>query len=151
MQLLTCKHCQSSSYIKRGKIRGKQSYSCNSCHRTFVQGDLRQRSTPESRALAVLLYGSGKASLRFIAKLLNVSAPTVIYWLSKLDKQLPEPKVDQVLKEVEFDEMWHFINKKNNKYGYGEQWTVLPVKPLHGLLGIVLLKASKSSSQSSPV
>ena len=151
MNKLICKHCGQDQFIKFGKSKEKQRYKCKHCKRTFTQGDARFRSNERGRALAVLLYGSGKCSLRFIAKLLQVSAPTVIYWLRKNVEAFPLPEINDSLREVEFDEMWHFITEKNKKYGSGEQWTVLPVKPSDGTLGIVLLKASESSLGNSPI
>lgn len=53
--------------------------------------------------------------------------------------------VDSDIKEIQFDEMWHFIGKKNESYGSGEPWIVIEVKPLDGLSAIVLLKRSDNS------
>jgi len=60
---------------------------------------------------------------------------------------LPEPSVDSEIKEVEIDEMWHFLNKKNEKYGSGEHWIAVQIKPSDGLLAIVLLKQLKNSTK----
>ncbi|MCG8340049.1 MAG: hypothetical protein MI674_02075, partial [Cytophagales bacterium] len=117
-----CKHCKGHTSIKSGQVRGKQRYQCKTCKRTFVRGDERKKGTPQLQALATLLYGSGKCSLRFIGKLLKVSAPTIINWITNFGESLPEPPISEQLKEVELDEMWHFIAKKNKKYGSGEQW-----------------------------
>jgi len=60
----------------------------------------------------VVLYGRGKSSYRFIAKLFKVSPTAVQKWIKKTAYDLPEPEVDPGLKGVEFDEMWHFLDKK---------------------------------------
>ena len=108
-------------------------------------GDKREKVTPEGKALAVLLYGRGKSSYGFIAKLFKVSRVAVLKWIRNVASRLPEPVIGEGIKEIQVDEMWHFINKKNKKYGSGERWIVLPIKPSGGLLAIVLLKPLKSS------
>jgi len=59
-----------------------------------------------------VLYGRGKSSYRFLAKLFKVSPPAVQKWIKSAADRVPEPEVDPGLKEVEFDEMWHFLDKK---------------------------------------
>jgi IS1 family transposase len=66
----------------------------------------------EVKALAVLLYGRGKASYGFIAKLFGVTPVSVMRWFKEISGRLPQPVVDSTLREVEFDEMWHFLHKK---------------------------------------
>lgn len=143
MEIL-CKNCGSDQNQKNGKVRGKQRFKCKTCGMNFVLGDQREKVTPEGKALAVLLYGRGKSSYGFIAKLFNVSRTAVLKWIRQVGSRLPEPDIDQGIKEVRFDEMWHFLNEKNENYGSGGPWIVLQTKPLDGLLGIVLLKRFKN-------
>jgi hypothetical protein len=53
--------------------------------------------------------------------------------------------MDGDIEDVQLDEMWHFINKKNKKYGSGEPWIALQTGQSDGILGIVLLKPLKNS------
>ena len=62
------------------------------------------------------MYGSGKASYRMIARLFNVSRSAVLFWIGS---KLPEPVIDTEIEEVSIDEMWHFLNKKKEKFGSG--------------------------------
>jgi transposase-like protein len=142
---IICKNCGSNHCTKNGKVRDKQRYRCKSCQYNFVVGDQREKAGPEAKALAVLLYSTGKSSYGFISKLFNVSRTAVLKWIRNVARCLPEPTIDGQIKEVQIDEMWHFINEKNKSYGYGEPWIVLQIKPLVGLLAIVLLKPLKSS------
>jgi transposase-like protein len=142
---IICKECGSIHFSKNGKVRGKQRYRCKICGYNFVMGDQREKVRPEGKALAVLLYSTGKSSYGFISKLFNVTRPAVLKWIKNVAQRLPEPTIDSDIKEVQIDEMWHFINQKNKNYGYGEPWIVLETKPLDGLLAIVLLKPLKSS------
>lgn len=144
-----CKNCGSEIYSKNGKVRNKQRYKCKACGNNFIVGDEREKVRPEGKALAVLLYSTGKSSYGFISKLFKVSRPGVLKWIRKIAQRLPEPTIDSSIKEVQFDEMWHFINKKNKSCGCGEPWIVVETKPLDGLLAIVLIKPLKSSTKNS--
>ena len=94
------------------------------------------------------MYGSGKASYGMIARLFKVSRSAVLYWIRSMGSKLPEPVVESEIVEVSLDEMWHFIKKKNEKFGYGQQWIAVTTKPYFdyaqqpsdGLLAIVMLK-----------
>jgi transposase len=138
MQDIVCKKCGGSRYVKSGFIRGNQRYKCNDCGFNFKLGDNRGKIKPEAKALGLLMYGSGKASYGMIARLFNVSRPAVLYWIRSMDSKLPEPVVDTEIEEVSIDEMWHFLNKKNERFGYGGQWTAVTTKPSDGLLAIVM-------------
>jgi hypothetical protein len=47
---------------------------------------------------------------------------------------------------VQLDEMWHFINNKKQKFGFGEPPAVIQTGRSDGILGIVLLKTLKNST-----
>ena len=145
--MIICKKCSSTKFVKNGKVREKQRYRCLECKLNFIVGDKRGKIRPEAKALGLLLYGSGKASYGMIARLFKVSRAAVLYWVRTIGKELPKPEIDSSIQEVMIDEMWHFISKKNKKYGFGEPWIVLETKPLDGLLAIVMLKHFKSSTK----
>ena len=113
----------------------------------FKFGDNRGKIKPEAKALGLLLYGSGKASYGMIARLFNVSRSAVLYWIRSMGSRLPEPVIEPEIAEVSIDEMWHFINKKNEKYGYGGQWIAVTTRPSDGLLAIVMLRHSESCTK----
>ena len=140
MQEIICKKCGSSHCVKSGYIRYNQRYMCMDCGCNFKMGDNRGKVKPEAKALALLLYGSGKASYGMIARLLNVSRSTVLYWIRTMGSKLPEPILDADIDAVSIDEMWHFINKKNEKFVCGGQWTAVTTRQSDGLLAIVMLK-----------
>ncbi len=143
---ITCKECGSDKHVKAGKVRDKQRYKCKTCGLYYVMGDERVKVSSSGKALAILLYGSGKASYGFIARLFNVTRPAVLKWVRKYAGDLPEPSLNGDIEHVQLDEMWHFINKKNRKYGSGEPWTVIQTGQSDGILGIVLLKPLKNST-----
>lgn len=141
---ISCKDCGSFKIVRNGKARRHQRYKCKSCGLSFIEGDRRQKTPIEAQALAVLLYGMGKSSYGFIAKLFKVSRTAVYQWIRNFCEDIPPPIVPEGDYDLEFDEMWHFINSKKTNSGYGKQWIVLKGEPLPGLLAIVMLKPSKN-------
>jgi len=146
---MVCKKCYSEQYVKNGITRSKQRYKCKCCGYTFVFGDQREKVSSEDRALAILLYGRGKASYGFIAKLLKVSSVAVMKWVRREADRLPDPDIALSIQEVSFDEMWHFVNKKKKNYGFGGLWSAFEIPPSAGVSEIVLLQHSENSSKSS--
>jgi transposase len=69
------------------------------------------------KALAVLLYALGNASLGNIARLLGVSDVAVRKWIRAEARTLPEPVVQGDLPVVTLHEMWHFVQKKPSALG----------------------------------
>ena len=116
---IRCKQCGHNKSTKNELVREQQRYKRKSCGCNFVIGDKREKVPPEGKALAVLLYGRGKSSYGFISKLFNVSRVAVLKWIRNVASRLPESDISDSIQEVQVDEMWHFINKKNKKYGYG--------------------------------
>lgn len=144
---IVCKRCEGENITKNGFVHGVQRYRCKSCGCNFVPGDNRIKpNTAIKRAFAVLLYSQGKGSYGFIAKLFGVTRPAVLKWIRQAAAQLPEPQVPATIKEMEFDEMWHFIGEKKQKYGLSKRWIVLQCEPSPGLLAVVMLQPSSDST-----
>jgi len=140
MQAIVCKRCGNSRCVRSGYICCNQRYKCNGCGCNFKLGDNREKIKPEAKALGLLMYGSGKASYGMIARLFKVSRSAVLYWIRSMGSKLPEPVIDTEIEEVRIDEMWHFLNKKNEKFGCGEPCVAVTTRPSDGLLAIVMLK-----------
>src|SRR5262245_6436322 len=116
--MIACKHCQETRTVKNGFVRGKQRYRCQACGYNFVVGDERHTHTTEvKKALCIILYSLGKASFGFMAKLLGVSRTTTYYWIRQAAAATDEPAIATNIQEIEFDEMWHFIQAKKEKSG----------------------------------
>ena len=155
MSKIVCKKCGSDSIVMNGKVRYQQRYHCKPCGCNFIVGDKREKFSPPARALAILLYGRGKASyactLRstsgFIAKLFRVSPVAVMKLIKREADKIPDPMIDSSIKEVSFDEMWHFIEQKKTSYGSGGQWSAVEIRQLGGVSAIVLLKHSEISTK----
>ena len=141
-----CKYCGSEKTQKSGKIRGKQRYKCKDCGKNFLETDGRiKETTIAKRALAVMLYTFSKASYNFLAKkIFHCSPTTVMNWIKKASAEVKMPEITEDIKEIEFDEMWHFIGSKKTKNGSLKQWIVKQEKLLPGLRVIAILQPLKN-------
>jgi transposase-like protein len=112
-----CKKCEGEKIIKSGKVRGHQRYQCKKCGHHFILQDARSKSkNAAKKALCVLFYGLGKASFRMLGKIFG-HPPSIIYrWIRKEMDALPDLAIPGDIKEMEFDEMWHFVGQKNKKW-----------------------------------
>lgn len=140
--MVACKNCCGEKVVKSGFVRGKQRFKCKSCGCNFVDGDGRQIYSAEAKATAMLMYGMCKASYGMIAKLFKTSRTMVYHWVKQFGKSLPEPEISENIRDIEFDEMWHFVNQKKTKSGSGKRWIVARGELSHGLSVIVMLKHS---------
>jgi len=50
-----------------------------------------------------------------LAKIFETWPSVVYYWICQVENALSETKISDKIQEIEFDEMWHFIQKKANK------------------------------------
>jgi len=124
----SCKKCGSPSFVKNGIVRGLQRYRCQNCGCNFTATPKRGRSQA-TKALAVLLYSLGKASFRWLGKLLGVSDVSVYRWVRQAAEALPEPQVREEIREMELDELWHFLHAKKTSAGFGK-----PMIVAHGVV-----------------
>ena len=111
--MYACKNCQSEKVVKNGIIRQKQRYKCKECGYNFVVGDDRTSpKMPAMKALCVLFYCLGKASYNMLGKLLGRDRSLIYRWIREAGLNMTEPEINGEITEIEFDEMWHFIQKK---------------------------------------
>ena len=114
-----CKNCGSEHAVKNGRVRGKQRYRCKECSFNFVEGDARtNEKIAAKKAMLVLLYSLGKASFNLLARIFDTWPSQVYRWVLQEGLSLPEQKVSAAIKEMEFDEMWHFIKSKKQALGH---------------------------------
>ncbi len=133
-----CKGCGSIERTKDGIVRGKQRYKCKDCGCHYTE--TAPQGKPEAmKSLAVLMYSLGKSSYGWIGRLLGVSNVAVFKWIKKAAQSIPEPEVREDVKEMELDEMWHFIESKKRKFGSGRPMTVISGDVSPGVSAIVIL------------
>jgi transposase len=120
-----CKHCGFEESVKHGRARGKQRYRCKQCGLHFVEGDGRvKENLAAKKAMAVVLYSLAKASFGMLGKVFGVSRALTYRWVREAAEALPGFEVRGDIKEMEFDEMWHFIGSKKQALGHqsGGSW-----------------------------
>ena len=120
---MKCGKCGRENCVKTGFNHGKQRYKCKKCGRQFTQTEDKNAT---KRAFALYLYVVG-LSMNAIARMFEVEPSTVLYWVRNFALKVyekPTPEGDVV---VELDEMWHFLESKKLKFGYGRHIAALPV------------------------
>ena len=143
---MDCRYCGSEKTYKSGIIREKQRYKCKDCGKNFLETDGRiKETTIAKRALAVMLYTFSKASYNFLAKkIFHCSPTTIMNWIKKASSEVKMPEITNDIREIEFDEMWHFIGSKKTKNGSSKLLIVNQEKLLPGLRVTVMLQPLKN-------
>ena len=131
--MVACKKCGSENIVKSGVVGGKQRFRCKNCGYNFRTGDNRtNEKIAAKKALCILLYAMGKGSFRMLGKILQIKHTLVYRWIKEYGENLPEPKVPNDVKEIEFDEVWHFVGLKKTSYGFLRQLIEVHEKQLPG-------------------
>ena len=81
-------------------------------------------------------------------KLFKTSPSTVMNWIRKAGLEAKDPEISGDIKEIEFDEMWHFINSKKTRNGYSKRLIVARGELLPGLQASVILRPSENFTKS---
>jgi transposase len=146
--MATCKKCGSKKSVKSGIVAGKQRYTCKVCGCNFREGDRRtNEKIIAKKALCVLLYAMAKGSFRMIGRLLNIDHTLVYRWIRSFGEMLPEQEVSGEIKQMEFDEMWHYIIKKKESFGSLKPLTVIQGELWHGCSAVVILRHFEDSTR----
>jgi len=97
------------------------------------------------KAMCVILYSLGKGSYNMLAKIFN-TWPSLIYrWITEAGVKLPAQEVSGAIREMEFDEMHHFINSKKTSFGLSKPLTVAHGELWPGCSAVVILQLSEDS------
>ena len=121
-----CKNCKSEKVVKAGKVRGKQRYKCKDCGYFFVHGDGRTNEKIAAlKALCVLIYSLGKGSYNMMGKLFGRNRSLIYRWIREAGLNTDEPTISGEIKQIEFDEMWHFIQSKKENFGSSKPLTAV--------------------------
>jgi transposase len=141
-----CPKCSSPQASKNGHVQAVQRWKCQArdCGYEFTRTTPRGEPAAK-KALALLLYSMGRASYGIIARLLQVSRVTVYRWVRQSASQMPEPTIPLDIKEIEFDEMWHYLGSKKTSAGSGKLWTVVHGELSPGSSVVVMLPPSAGS------
>ena len=138
-----CKNCGAKRTVKNGVVAGRQRYHCKECGYNFREGDNRtNEKVAAKKALCVLLYAMAKGSFRMMGRILQLDHSLVYRWIREYGEALPEPKVSGDIEQMEFDEMWHFIQSKKENFGSSKPLTVAQGELWPGCSAVVILQHS---------
>ena len=145
---IICKNCNKSTIVKNGMVRNKQRYKCKSCGYNFILGDERTNEKVIAlKALVVLLYALAKGSYNMLGKIFDRDRSLIYRWIKEAGLSFDDPPVDGEIKEIEFDEMWHFVNSKKTNFGSLKPLIVAQGKLSHGFSVVVMLQHSGDSTK----
>jgi IS1 family transposase len=126
MYEICCPNCQSTCCKKNGHIHnGKQNYRCKVCGRQFVL-DKQQKIIPQYIKILIRKALLERNSLRGICRIFSVSLTWLLGYLVEIFSELPDDLnfrphnshhkgILLYSLEVEMDEMWSFVQHKDNK------------------------------------
>ena len=142
-----CKNCKSENTVKSGKVRGKQRFKCKECGYNFVIGDGRTNEKIAAlKALCVLFYSLGKGSYNMLGKLLGRNRSLIFRWIREAGLNTEEPAINEEITQIEFDEMWHFIQSKKENFGSSKPLTAVAGELLPGFSVVVIAQPSDVST-----
>ncbi len=125
---MTCPHCPARA-IKHGRNRnGSQRWRCKSCGRTFSEErrpPLSRMRIPEEKAVLALSLLAEGCSIRSAARLTGLEKKTVLSLLllagGKCRRILDERIRDVPCNQVQLDEIWTDVYKKQRRLGRGDR------------------------------
>jgi IS1 family transposase/transposase-like protein len=117
---IRCPKC-SRNTVKNGKILGKQQYKCKECNKRFQLEYTYKACEPRTSPNIVALIKEG-CGIRSIARLLSISASTVLGRIRKIAAKIEQPAILKG-KEFEVDELRTYIKKKDKPI-----WIVLALE-----------------------
>jgi hypothetical protein len=94
------------------------------------------------KALCVLFYSLGKSSYGVLGKMVGRDRSLICRWIREAGLSTREPVVDGEIREMEFDEMLHFVGCKKTSFGSLKPLTVAHGELWPGCLAIVILQSS---------
>ena len=142
--MLPCKKCQSTNVVKSGKVRQKQRYKCKDCVYHFTEGDGRTNAQIIAmKAMCVLFYALAKGSYNMLGKMVGRHRSLIYRWIRQAGAQFAEPEISGEIKELEFDEMWHYVKKKQTSFGSSKPLIAAHAKPWPGCSVLVILQPSQ--------
>ena len=118
MSNIKCKKCRSELFVKNGHTRGMQRYKCKTCLCQFTTSPHRGVD-PALKALALVLYAYCGLSMSKIAQICKVSVVAVLKWIKAAALQVKPLTGESSSDVVMIDEVWHFVEGKKKKYGFG--------------------------------
>ena len=147
-----CKNCKSEKVVKSGKVRDKQRYKCKDCGFNFVIGDERtSEKIIALKALCVVFYSLGKGSYNMLGKIFKRDRSLIYRWIREAGLNTEEPSIDGEITQIEFDEMWHFIESKKRNFGSSKPLTAVAGELSPGFSAVVIVGPSADFTTKSSI
>jgi insertion element IS1 protein InsB len=108
-----CRYCQNHT-VKFGKPNGLQRYRCKTCRKIQLADYKKQAYATEINS-AIAAHVKEGCGIRSIARLLHISATTVIDRIQKIADGIKKPTI-LTKRKYEVDELKTYIKKKTNDY-----------------------------------
>lgn len=109
---MECPTCQSQKICKNGHHRGKQRYKCSTCGRQFLESYSLNGYNERIKQSCLKMYVNG-SGFRAIERVMDVHHTTVINWVKKLGRSLPDaPGAEEIPEIAQVDELQTFVGKK---------------------------------------
>lgn len=139
---MKCKKCFKENFVKAGFVRNKQRYKCKECDCFFTDTKV-PGYPPDVKLSAIRLYLEG-LGFRAIERLIGISNVAVMNWVNNIAKEIEKIRKIRgdhkgMITVMEFDEMWHYVGKKNKNCGSGWLLSDLATKLLP-LNSVVVVK-----------
>jgi transposase len=146
----SCKNCDSGDSVRNGKTRGKQRYKCKGCGYNFIEGDRRtNEKIAAMKAMCVILHSLAKGSCNMLGKVFGRDRSLIYRWIKEAGLSLSEPEVGGDIREIEFDEMWHFVQQKKASFGSSRPLIAAHGRLSPGCSALVILQHSGGSTAKS--
>jgi transposase-like protein len=114
--MVTCKKCLSEKIVKNSIIRRKQRYVCRECGHIFTEGDQRTNDgVIAKKTMCTILYSLSKAFFNMLAHIFDTWQSLVYRWIVEAGAKVPASEEVSEIREMEFDEMWHFVGSKKKQ------------------------------------
>jgi len=108
-----CRYCHNET-IKFGKFNGAQRYRCKNCKKTQLRNYISFACKPDINP-SIAAHVKEGCGIRSIARLLHISATTVISRIQKIAGSIKKPAI-AMERVYEVDELKTYIKKKANDY-----------------------------------
>lgn len=132
-----CKKCWSATCYKAWFIRWLQRYKCKECWCTYTNSEKRRTASMGIKIDALKLYTSW-LWFRAIGRFLGYSNVAVLNWIKwfwELASTIHQENTKEwkIIEYIEMDELYHYVQKKQNNFEYGrlsvDEKTILLILP----------------------
>lgn len=122
---MQCKYCQHSCFKAGRQPNGKQKYFCNLCKK-YQQSEYVYDACKENQEAKIILLNNEGCGIRSIARILSISATTVIKNIKAIADKIISPAL-QPHSDYETDELKTFVQNKET-----ECWVAYAICKLTG-------------------